>query len=184
MQEDDVQNPGQGGAAEAIEGTEPEAQEPQAPETKEPSGDPLDDIQDPAARAEAKKFRAIARRNVDKAEAPAPQAPSQPVESVAKLVTFNAKQLVSDEVKENWEALQSIPLGGYDANDPESIARNMTDRLAILKAKPQKDSSANDLSTSAVTTGRAGQAPTSEKKPLIPRLLDVDAQAERLYGKS
>lgn len=186
MPEDVIQNPELGGAGEAIDTTEvPVSGESQTPTDAGTSGDPLDDIQDPEARAEAKKFRAIARRNADRPEAPkAPQAPSQPAAGVAKLVTFNAKQLVSDEVKANWDELQSIPLGGYDANDPESIAQNMTDRLAILKAKPQKQNGARDLVAQPGIQGRTGTQPASEQKPMFPRALDVDAQAEKLYGKS
>lgn len=41
-----------------------------APET---GSDPLDDIQDPVARAEAKKFRAIARRTAKAPETKAPE---------------------------------------------------------------------------------------------------------------
>lgn len=185
MPEEDVQNPASGGAGEATDTTAPQVvPEAPTPETpKEPSDDPLDEISDPVARAEAKKFRAIARRQ-EKPEAPA-QAPSKPVAPVAdKTVTFMAKSIVSAEVKEHWDELMSIPLSGYDASDPESIAQNMTDRLAILRSRPAKQNPAKDLSTSTVVNAKSGTAPAAETKTVFPRPLDVDAQAERLYGKS
>lgn len=194
MSKEEVQNPASGGAGEAIEPTEPQApaaepttpQEPPAPaaEPANPSGDPLDDIRDPVARAEAKKYRAIARRKDEPAPS-APPAPSQPAAPAAdKTVTFLAKQAVSDEVREHWDELLSIPLAGYDATDPASIAANMTARLAVFKAQPQKPANpARDLAADTGTRGRTtGGTPPTEKKSAIPRPLDVDAKAKQLYG--
>lgn len=187
----DNQNPGEGGAGGAGEPTEPQApaapapvQEP-AKEPKEPSkGDPLDDIQDLEARAEAKAHRAIARRKTGDETPPASAAaPSQPVEHVPpKTVQYLAKQAVSDEVREKWDELMTIPLAGYDATDPESIAKNMTERLAIYKARQPNDNPTRDLTAEPGIRGRSGgiKSPT-EKRP-IPRPLDADAQAALAYG--
>lgn len=66
----DDPNQGQGGAGGAVEPTAPVV-------TPEPNGDPLDDIKDPVARAEAKKFRAIARRQDGKDDTPPAPTPEK-----------------------------------------------------------------------------------------------------------
>jgi len=186
------QNPGQGGAGEATAPTEPQvpAVEPTTPteptvpavEPANPSGDPLDDIRDPVARDEAKAHRAIARRKAEPPVTPAPSQVPSPVSS-DKTVTFLAKNQVSAEVKEHWDELLTIPLSGYDASDPESIAQNMTERLAILKLRPQSGNPVRDLTADTGTRGRApGVPPAPAKKSAIPRPLDVDAQAKQIYG--
>ncbi len=182
MPEDDVQNPALGGAAEATEGTGTET-------TPDPSSDPLDAIQDPAAREEAKKHRAIARRLEKKPELQTPTAPLPATnvatkEDLGVLVTNQAKELSSAEVQEHWDALMSIPLEGYNALDARSIAQNMAERLAIFKTRQAAPNPAKDLSTSSGERGTSGKAPETKKGSNIPRPLSVDDQAERLYGKS
>src|SRR3990167_1700776 len=155
MSEEDVQTPGLEGAGEAVE--------PKEPETPEPS-DPLDAIKDPVARAEAKKARAIVRRNA-RDEKPEPPAPSQPVasrEDLAVIVTNQAKELVSPEIREHWEELSKIPLEGYNPMDARSIADNMADRLVILKTKQAKPNPAKDLATSPGIRGSTGEAPKGD----------------------
>lgn len=181
----DDQNPGLGGAGEAVDTTEP--QEPQTPQ--EPSSDPLDAIQDPVAREEAKKHRAIARRLEKKPELQTPTAPLPATnvatkEDLGVLVTNQAKELSSAEVREHWDALLSIPLEGYNALDARSIAQNMSERLAIFKTRQAAPDPAKDLATSSGERGTSGKAPETKKGSNIPRPLSVDDQAERLYGKS
>lgn len=163
MTEVDDQNPDLGGAGEAVA--------PTAPATV-PSGDPLDDIKDEAARAEAKKHRAIARRQGDK-ETPAPTPAPAPSGDVALTNKAVAKTLVSQEVRENWDELMSIPLGGYNANDPESIAENMTQRLAILKARPRKSDPAKDLTASPGIRGTTGNPPPSPTDKFKRKVVDL-----------
>lgn len=181
MSEEQDPTQGQEGAGEAVEPTDvTPSQEPT------PSSDPLDDIKDPVAREEAKKFRAIARRAEKKAD-PAPTAPLPAnvatTDQLAVLVTNQAKDLVSAEVRENWDELIKIPLDGYNHLDARSIAQNMSERLAILKERQAKPNPAKDLSTSSGERGTSGKTP-EVKKSVFPRPLDVDAQAELLYGKS
>lgn len=163
----------------AGEATEPTAPVPEA--TPEPAtADPLDDIKDEAARAEAKKHRAIARR-ADKGavpQAPAP-APSQKDDVLAKVVTNQAKELVSDEVRDNWDELVKIPLQGFDPMDARSIARNMQQRLVIFKAEQKPETGAEKLTQTPGIRG-ASPRPQDVKKP-IPRLKDADAMAAELY---
>jgi hypothetical protein len=178
MTEEQVLTPGEEGAGEAAAPTVPAAE---VTPTPAPNADPLDDIKDEAARAEAKKFRAIARRQ-DKQIAvpsePTPIAPSQ--DALAKVVTNQAKQLVSDEVRDNWDELSKIPLQGFDPMDAQSIAKNMAQRLAIFKSEQKPESGAEKLSQSPGIRGASPAAPSVKK--LIPRLRDVDAIAADLYG--
>lgn len=189
MPEDDVQNPGEGGEGESLEPTEPETTPEGQPEgeDREPSDDPLDDIKDPKARAEAKRDRAIARRKAGKDETPNPPAPSQPSyvtkDDLSVFVTSQAKQLASDEVREHWDELMSIDLGGYDARDPQSIAQNMSDRLVIYKSRQVSKVDTRSLTTSTAR-GSAGKTPhKTDSKPIVPRIKNVDEQAKELYGE-
>lgn len=153
MEEDDVQNPALGGAGEATDTSVP---------VTEPSGDPLDDIQDEVARAQAKKDRAIARRSA-KREPETPVAPAPLQASGPNLTaTAVAKTLVPAEVKEHWDELAMIPLEGFNPHDPESIAENMTKRLAVLNASPKKVDPAKDLMTTPGIRGTSGTAPTGD----------------------
>jgi hypothetical protein len=169
MTEDDVQTPGTEGAGEATDTTE------EKQETADTQSDPLDDIQDPVARADAKAARAIARRSIkkddkegknEKPEASAP-APSQSVaskEELAVVVTNQAFELASPEVKEHWNDLLAIPLGGFNPMDARSIAANMAERLVILKAKPSKDNPTKEITSSPGIRGTTGTPPSGEVK--------------------
>lgn len=179
--------PLEGGDAGALDGTDQEMVPEIAPDpTPSPSGDPLDDIRDEAVRAEAKRMRAVFQaqgrvsRKAPEAPAPAPApAPSQPTEA-GYVATTVAKTLVSEEVKANWNELLNIPLAGYNALDPESIAANMTARLAVYKATQKPGNPAKDLTTTQAL-GTPGSAPEAKKS--IMRPLSFEEQAERLYGK-
>lgn len=139
------------------------------------SGDPLDDIKDPVERAEAKKNRAIARR-LSKKDPEKPEKAPATSDPVAKLITFEAKKLVPDEVKAVWEDLYNIPLGGYDAHDPESIAKNMQQRYVIFR---QDNPVAKEDQTKDFTTdsGIRGSSPktndTGEKEKPLPGLREA-----------
>jgi hypothetical protein len=179
----------EGGAGEATDTTEGEpSAEPQTPEEGTQSGedskesDPLDAIKDPEVRAEAKRARAEMRRREREGEKP--QAPSQSYASakdIELIVTNQAKELVSDEVRDNWEELQKIPLAGYDPKNARSIAENMQQRMVLLKAKQPQDNT-RDLSASSGARGTS-KSPSTEKKSVIPRQKTVDQQAKELYGE-
>jgi len=77
--------------------------------------------------------------------------------------------MVSEEVRDQWDELTSIPLAGYDALDAKSIARNMTDRLAILAARKgtPKSHAGAGLQTMAMrgTAGSTTSAPAAKQPP-------------------
>lgn len=181
-------NEGAEGAVDLNEGQQDGTQGTEPTDTQ--SGDPLDDIKDPVARAEAKKFRAIARRQ-DKADRPVVTLTQSPVPTdyvskndIARIATTQAKDLVSDEVRDNWDTLVGIPLAGFDAMDAKSIAKNMTERLAILKARTGTPAAnpAADLATTQVR-GTAGTV-TPAQKPKDPPNLKIPRQPSDWYKKS
>lgn len=177
MTEEQDLTQGQEGAGEAAEPTE----EPQA----QPPADPLDAIQDETARAEAKKWRAIARREGKKPDAPAPApAPSNSAtkDDLALIVTNQAKELVDAEVREHWDELSKIPLGGFNAMNARSIADNMAQRLTLYKAQQKPSNGAEDLTKSPGVRGTTGTTTSEPKKHNFPRPMDVDKMAEKLYN--
>lgn len=156
----DDQNPGQGGEEENVTPKGDEGEE-ETPGT--PSSDPLDAIQDEEARAEAKRHRAIARRVEKKAEEEEEETPSQSKfatkEDLKKLATNDAKKLVSDEVRNLWTELVAVPLGGFDALDSESIAKNMEKRYALyIMENPDKatDPTADFTASPDITANGGG----------------------------
>lgn len=141
--------------------------------------DPLDSLGEEELRAEAKKLRAIANRKKENHVAVKKEEPAKTVipptddfikkSDVAKFAARDAKELVSDEVKEHWDDLIGIPLGDYDNLDAKSIAKNMTERLVIYKARnPQgeKKEDVSDLTTTKANgTGSGPTAKTEVKNP-------------------
>lgn len=187
MPEDENQNPGMGSAGEAVAPTVPVT--PSEPTT--PNGnDPLDDIKDEKARSEAKKFRAIARRVDKKEDTPPAVAPTHsPTEFVKKdefqiLITNQAKELASPEVREAWNELLSIPLGGFNANDPRSIAENMADRYDLYKKKAA-NRPVNPMADLATTPGIRGSAPvvSPKQKQTDPPRLAIPTKPSEWYPK-
>lgn len=126
------------------------------------SDDPLDDIKDPKARADAKKARAIHNRHKDGETIEPPKAPTQDFvkkDDLAVLVTTQAKQLVTEEIRDNWDELSKIPLGGFNALDAHSIAKNMAERLVIFKSKKKEVVADPTRELSTISGTRGGQAP-------------------------
>ncbi len=135
---------------------------------KAPSSDPLDAIEDEVVRNDMKRLRAIDQRaKKRKSEEQAPQDDDTAVppstfatkDDLKLLATKEAKKLVAPEVKELWDELTAIPLGGYDPMDAESIATNMAKRLALYRIdNPAKDDDpTKDLKTSPDTTTSKGK---------------------------
>ncbi len=142
------QNPGQGGDEENVTPNDPEENE---NDSDGKDSDPLDAIVDEEARAEAKRHRAIARRLEKKgSEDEEEKAPEQTQkfatkDDLKKMATNEAKKLVSEEVKALWTELVAIPLGGFDAMDAESIAKNMEKRYSLyLMENPDKAADPSD----------------------------------------
>lgn len=121
------------------EETEEEEESESEEESSSTTNDPLDAITDPEARAEAKRLRAIHRRQERKdkvkVEEKEPITPSNfATKDDLKLMATNAaKEKVAPEVKELWDELVAIPLGGFDPMSAESIASNMQKRFNLYK---------------------------------------------------
>lgn len=169
----DDSNPGEGGEGEGVTPKDPVV-------TPETSSDPLDAIVDEKARNEAKAHRAIARRAA-KREADADEdddADDEPVSSVyatkddlKKMATNDAKKLVPDHVRDAWDELVAIPLGGFDAMDAESIAQNMQKRFNLyLMENPDKaPDPANDFTvTPHMPVGTGGGTGKTKAAPVRP----------------
>ena len=176
MSEKDDQNPGgEGGDEGTVIPKSPVVTPPEA------SSDPLDAIVDEKARNEAKAHRAIARRAAKKQESADDDdaEDDEPVSSVyatkddlKKLATNDAKKLVPEHVREAWDELVAIPLGGFDAMDAESIAQNMQKRfnLYLIDNPDKAPDPANDFTTTphmpVGTGGGAGKPKAPVAKPL------------------
>lgn len=163
------------------------------PEDSQESTGSLEDENDVGKLRERVKFLEsenvkkdkILERNRKKQEKPATPEPQNFVkpEDLAIVVTNQARELVSDEVREHWDDLLKIPLSGYDSKDARSIAQNMSERLAIYKARTtDKSNSGKDLRTSSGVRGSVGKTPET-KAHTIPKFLSADDQAKQLYGE-
>lgn len=147
--------------------------------------DPYDEIEDEAVRNRLKGLRAKERRDKRALKDPVQKAePVQKVEADAanpsnyatkddlkRLATQEAKKMIAPEVKELWDELTAIPLGGFDPMDAESIATNMMKRYQLYRVDhPDAPDVAKDfqISHTSSQTGGAPQkvAPKADSKPL------------------
>ena len=79
-----------------------------------------------------------------------------------KIATNQAKEMVDVEVREHWDELIKIPLGGFDTLDAKSIASNLKERMEIFRSRNPKDAKKEDTSHLRETTapkGTGGDAP-------------------------
>ena len=131
--------------------------------------DPLDAIEDEATRNEMKALRAKDRRL--KAKPPVDTPPVSPSPFATKddlkmLATNDAKKLVAPEVKELWNELVGIPLGGYNPMDSESIAENMNKRYQLyLLDNPQGETDPTKVFTQSPNTPPGGGGGKPPKQP-------------------
>lgn len=146
--------------------------------------DPLDAIEDETLRNHMKGLRAKDRREkrnpkqpqtvVEKAKPAETATVADPSnyatkDDLKKLATIDAKKMVAPEVKELWDELTKIPLGGFDPMDAESIAGNMMKRYQLYRTDhPEAPDIAKDfqLSHTNQTSGAGGvklQAKTDSK---------------------
>ncbi len=151
-------------------------------ETPELGGDPLDEISDESARAEAKKWRAIARRQEKKEATPEkkPEA-AKPVTSEfltkADFYKSNERKAVREatadaEIKANWDKISPFYVSRRGKETAEDIAEDIQDAITLFKArnvKTEKDDSASILTTtSVVKTGGAPVGKTTTTTPTPP----------------
>lgn len=159
---------------------------------KDLSDDPLDAIQDPEVRAEAKKHRAIGRR-VDKGESPIEEpkpkadAPKQEFLTKADFHRTNERKAVREavanpEVKANWDKIVPFYTPRRGKESPEDILEDIKDAITLYNARNpvvEKDDSARDLSVTPVAKSGGGEgggktppkvvAPPNFKLPVPPK---------------
>lgn len=193
------QNPGLDGASEGAEDLELDLDSVVLEEGKqnEDSGgkDPLDDIQDEAARAEAKKWRAIARREEKpkaepKPEAP-PETPKQEFVTKADFHKANERKAVLEvskdpEIKAKWQDIIGYYTPRRGKETAEDIVEDIKDAVIIYKARnPEKvsDDSALDLSVSTVVKTSGGGVDKQIPKPKDPPNFKLPTKPTDWYPK-
>ncbi len=187
----DDPNLGVDGASEGAEGLEvvPEEVE-ETPTTPEPSGDPLDDIKDEAARAEAKKARAIARRQV-KPEPAQPATPSPEFLTKAEFYKSNEKKArVELEKDPETKAILDKAIPYYVARNGkdtvEGILEDMGDALALYRIKNpvvETDDSARGLTSSAIIKAGGGSIEKGTPKTPAPPNFKLPSKPSEWYAK-
>lgn len=140
------------------------------------TGDPLDDIRDETARAEAKKARAIARRKAQKPEDKVEETQSKPVDSSqfmtkAEFEKSNERKAIlsvtkDEEVKEHWEEIRQFYTPRRGKATPEDIQEDIKDAITLFKARstPEVEDPAAELQTTTAPTGTASGPKTKEIK--------------------
>lgn len=188
------QNPGADGAGEGAEDLELELEgSPEGTEPTELGGDPLDDIQDPVARAEAKKWRAIARRKDEpKVEAPVVTAPTPEFLTKADFFKSNEKNAIREatadpEVKANWSDIVPFYTPRRGKETKEDILEDIKDAIILYKARNPEvvtDDSANQLTASPVVKSGGGVADKVTPKPNNPPNFKLPTPPNQWYKKS
>lgn len=183
----DDQNPGVDGAGEGAEDLELEPSTPEDEQTLEPkedaglSGkDPLDDIQDPAARAEAKKWRAIARRrdedkNPDPKPEAAPSASSQEFVTKADFHKANERKAILEvqkdpEIKAKFQDILGYYTPRRGKETADDIIEDIKDAVILYRARnPEQVADDSALTLSASSVIKAGGSGVSGKEPPKPK---------------
>lgn len=143
--------------------------------------DPLDDIKDPEKRAEAKKHRAIARRQgkppetPPKVETPAPDAPKPKEDALTKadFYKINERKAVASvttdpEVKANWQGIAALYVPRRGKDTPEDIAEDIKDAIILFNARngiAPKDESKGDLTVTPVVKNGGGPIDKTPPQP-------------------
>lgn len=156
--------------------------EPEVTEPTELGGDPLDEISDETARAEAKKHRAIARRLEKKEETPivTPEvkAPA-PSEFLTRVEFFKSNERkatlaakADPEVKAHWNEIIPFFTSRRGKETPEDIAEDIQDAITLWKARnpivPEKDNSVDKLTVTPVVKSGGGGSDKITPKPKDP----------------
>jgi len=143
----------------------------------EPSGDPLDAIEDVSVlRSEAKKYREILKRkskpDAPKEEAKAEPVTVQPTDALTKtdLYRINSQKAIKlakadPELAENFEAVRALYVNRRGQEDPDAILEDLKDALIVYKARAKTNTDpAADLQTTAGVKRTSGApAPTGER---------------------
>lgn len=186
----------EGGASGSAEELELEPKVPEV-EHEEPGGDPLDDIKDEAARAEAKKHRAIARRG-EKREMTPEKKPEQPVAPKEEFLTksdfykSNERKAIREatadaEVKANWNEIVPFYTPRRGKETPEDIMEDIRDAITIFNARNAKSTKDNgvDALTATPVAKTGGHAPGKQSSTATPPLqnFQLPTQPKDWYSK-
>jgi len=179
-----------GGGAEDLE-LEPENTP--TGEDKEPN-DPLDDIKDETARAQAKKDRAIARRKGNKPEGVVekPEPKSSDFLTKQDFEKANERKAIltaqaDPEVKAIWNEIVPFYTPRRGKATPEDISEDIKDAITLYKARnpdpKEKDTSAADLTTTPVVKVGGGATDKSTTKPKDPPNFSLPRQPKDWFPK-
>ncbi len=192
LNDDQTLESGAGGSAEELELA------PKEETLDESGGDPLDDIQDSAARDLAKKHRAIARRQEKKEITPEVKPEVKPVATVqgefltkADFYKSNERKAVREatadaEVKANWSEIVKFYSPRHGKETAEDIKEDIQDAITLFNsrnAKTTKDESANVLTTNTVVKTGGGPIGKSTASTPTPPNFKLPAQPSDWYGK-
>lgn len=185
----DDQNLEDGAGEEALD-LELELEDSQSEGQAELGSDPLDDIQDPVARAEAKKNRSIARRV---AKAPPEAKPVAPSEFLTKADFYKTNERVAikaavadPEVKANWSEIAPFFTSRRGKETVEDIAEDIKDAITLYKSRNPDvviDDSKNILTESAVVRTGGGPVEKVTKKTPEPPGFKLPTQPDSWYTK-
>lgn len=198
----DDQNPGVDGASEGAADLELEPATTEGELTLDASGgedpggnDPLDDIQDEVARAEAKKWRAIARREERAKAEPKPEVkPAMPTQEFVTKADFhkaNERKAILEfskdpEIKAKWSDIVGYYTPRRGKETAEDIIEDIKDALTLYKARnPEQvsDDSALALSASTVVKSGGGSADTQAPKLKDPPNFKLPTRPHEWYPK-
>lgn len=158
-------------------------------------GDPLDEISDESARAEAKKWRAIARRTEKKPdEKPATPVAPAPSEFLTKADFFKSnerkavREITADaDIKASWNEIVPFYTPRRGKETAEDIKEDIQDAITLWKARNpaalEKDSSADQLTVSPVVKSGGGGSDKITPKPKDPPNFKLPNQPKDWYAK-
>lgn len=161
---------------------------------KEPSGDPLDNIQDETARAEAKKWRSIARRSEKEKSEVKPietktNASSTEFLTKADFHKANERKAIlqtmeDPEIKAHWKEIVPFYTPRRGKETPEDISEDIKDAIILYKARNpvvDVDDSANALSASTVVKSGGGKSDAQIPKVKDPPNFKLPTQPKDWY---
>lgn len=182
----------EGGDGEEALDLELELEDASGEATPEPGSDPLDDIQDPVARAEAKKYRAIARRTSKVPEARQPAAPAAS-EFLTKADFYKTNERVAikaatadPEIKANWAEIAPFYTPRRGKETAEDIAEDIQDAITIYKSRHPEvvtDDSKNTLTETAVVKTGGGPVDKVTVKTPEPPGFSLPSKPDGWYKK-
>lgn len=189
MDDPNLENDGSSEGLDTLE-LEPEV----TPEEKptELSGDPLDDIKDETARAEAKKNRAIARRLEKEPKVETPVVPATEFLTKADFFKSNERKAIREitadaEIKAVWNEIIPFYTPRRGKETPEDIKEDILDAITLYKARnpdaPLKDDSADQLTTTSVVKTGGGTVEKGTKKIPEPPNFKLPSQPSGWYPK-